>query len=291
MVATGGAARLMAVVGQVVGRQQSAVAGHNLWALATKYRALTLEMARREFADRYTGQVFGLFWMVLHPLTLIAVYVFVFGYVFRVRITGAGDLPLDYTTYLLAGVIPWLGFQDALAKSSTVILNNASLVKQVIFPLEVLPVKIVIASLTTQVILIVLLMGYLLAVHRWVPWTYALLPPLILVQAAMMIGVCALVSATGVFFRDTKDFVQMFGTVGLYLVPALYLPAFVPGMFRPLLYLNPLSYLIWCYQDALYFGRLAHPAAWVFLVLFSLSIMLIGARAFHRLKTVFGNLL
>jgi len=266
-------------------------AWRDLWLLATKYRALTWQMARREVTDRYSGQVFGLLWMVLHPLSLLLVYVFIFGYVFKVRIGGTPELPLDYTTYLLAGVIPWLGFQDALAKSSTVILGNANLVKQVIFPVEILPVKGVIASLAGQAILTLLLVVYVIAVHRTLPWTYALTPLLILIQAGMMIGVCYVVSAISVFFRDTKDFVQAFATVGLYLMPALYLPEFVPGVFRPLLYLNPLSYLVWCYQDALYFGRIAHPYAWVVLIVFSLVVLRLGSHVFQRLKTVFGNML
>lgn len=276
---------------QVGPPEGSTAAWRQLWLLGTKYRALTLQMAKREVTDRYTGQVFGVVWMVLHPLVLVLVYVFIFGYVFKVKIGGTRALPFDYTTYLLAGVIPWLGFQDALAKSSTVIIANANLVKQVIFPVEILPVKGVISSLATQAILIVLLAGYMLAVNHVLPWTYALTPLLIVIQAAMMIGVCYIVSAISVFFRDAKDFVQAFSTVGLYLMPVLYLPEFVPGIFRPLLYLNPLSYLIWCYQDALYFGRFEHPIAWVVLIAFSAFVLHQGSHAFRMLKTVFGNML
>ena len=171
------------------------------------------------------------------------------------------------------------------------IIANANLVKQVIFPVEILPVKGVISSLATQPIRIGLLVAYMLAVNHVIPWTYALTPLLFVIQAAMMIGVCYIVSAISVFFRDAKDFVQVFSTVGLYLVPALYLPEFVPGVFRPLLYLNPLSYLIWCYQDVLYFGRFEHPFAWVVLIAFSAIVLHQGAHAFRTLKTIFGNML
>lgn len=263
----------------------------DLWLLATKYRALTLQMARRELTDRYTGQVFGLLWTILHPLTLILVYVFIFGYVFKVRIGDSGAPAFDYTTYLLAGVIPWLGFQESLTKSSTVIPGNANLVKQVIFPVEILPVKGVIASLATQVILIALLTVYVLVVHHTLPWTYALAPLLIVVQGVFTIGVCYFVSAISVFFRDAKDFVQAFSIIGLYLMPALYLPELVPTVFRPLLYLNPLSYLVWCYQDALYFGRFAHPFAWVMLIALCVLVLWLGSQVFRRLKPMFGNML
>jgi lipopolysaccharide transport system permease protein len=262
----------------------------HLWALVTVHRPLVVQMAKRELMDRYVGQVFGPLWIVAHPLTLIVVYVFVFGFVFRVSLSGSAP-PYDYTTYLLSGVIPWLGFQDALSKSSVVIPGNANLVKQVIFPVEVLPVKVVVASLATQAILIALQLGYMVVVHGTLPWTSALTPLLVVLQAALMVGVCFAVSAMSVFFRDIKDVVQVFGTIGLYLVPALYLPESVPSAIRPLLYVNPLSHLVWCYQDALYFGRVAHPFAWAVLVVVSVVSLLLGTHMFRATKTAFGNLL
>ena len=38
-------------------------------------------MTRREVSDRYAGQVLGTFWAIGHPLALMAIYVFIFGYV------------------------------------------------------------------------------------------------------------------------------------------------------------------------------------------------------------------
>ncbi|MHC4359283.1 MAG: ABC transporter permease [Planctomycetota bacterium] len=108
-----------------------------LVSLLTKHRQLTIEMSRREITDRYLGQVFG-FWAVGHSLILMAVYIFIFVVVFKVKIGGTREMPLDYTTYLLSGLILWMSFQDSMNKGSTVIVNNASLVKQVIFPIEMI---------------------------------------------------------------------------------------------------------------------------------------------------------
>jgi lipopolysaccharide transport system permease protein len=293
MVASIRAARMMTATVRATSPagQQAVAPWRDLWTLVTKHRALTLQLAKREVTDRHAGQVLGLFWMIVHPLTLILVYVVIFRYVFKVSVGGSGAPPFDYTTYLLAGVIPWLGFQDALARSSTVMTANANLVKQVIFPVEILPVKGVIAALATQVILMALLTAYVLAAYRTLPWTYALTPVLLVIQAAMMIGACYGVSAISVCFRDARDAVQAFGTIGLYLIPVLYLPSFVPGPLEPLLYVNPLSYLIWCYQDALYYGRIAHPYAWIVLIVVSVTMLHLGAHVFRTWKTLFGNLL
>ncbi|MGV8123583.1 MAG: ABC transporter permease [Candidatus Xenobiia bacterium LiM19] len=259
--------------------------------LFTRHRQLTLEMAKREITDRYLGQIFGAFWALAHPLVFILVYVFIFAFVFKVKVGGTLDLPLDYTVYLLSGLIPWLCIQEAMSKSTAVIVTNANLVKQVVFPIEILPVKGVISSVFTQCIFLTLLTVYVLITYHRLPWTYVLLPLIILVEAMGAIGISYILSSVSVYFRDLKDFVTVFVVVGVYLIPAFYLPESVPAAFRPLLYANPFSHLIWCFQDVLYFGRFEHPWAWGIFFALSLSTFYFGYRIFRKLKLMFGNVL
>jgi lipopolysaccharide transport system permease protein len=281
-------ARVIHPSGLVKGNRE---AFRELVALLTRHRQLTLEMAKREMTDRYMGQAFGMFWIVGHPLILLLVYLFVFVFVFKIRLGGTFQFPLDYTTYLLSGLIPWLGFQESMSKGTTVILAHANLVKQVIFPIEILPVKGVMTSLLTMSILFAGLIAYVLVSHHSLPWTYSLLPLLMGCQTLAMIGLSYVLSSVGVYFRDLKDFVQVFSVIGVYLIPAFYLPESVPQLLRPLIYLNPFSYMIWCYQDVLYFGRLEHWWAWVPFVGMSLGLFIVGYRVFKKLKTMFGNAL
>lgn len=263
----------------------------DLLALLTRHRQLTWEMTRREIRDRYAGQVLGAFWVVGHPLLLMGIYVFVFAYVFRLKIGGTRELPLDYTTYLLCGLIPWMAFQESMAKAATVIVGSSNLVKQVVFPIEVLPVKGVLASFATQLVATGALVVYVTVSQRTLPWTYALLPLLFFFQGLAMVGVAYLLSSIGVYFRDLKDFVQVFCVAGMYVMPIFYLPRMVPGTFRGLLYLNPFSYLAWCYQDACYFGRFEHPWAWPVFVLGATVAFYAGYRVFRKLKVCFGSVL
>ncbi len=262
-----------------------------LLGLLTRHRHLTWAMTRREISDRYAGQMLGTFWAIGHPLVLMGLYVFIFACVFRVKMGGTWELPLDYTTYMLSGLIPWMAFQESITKSATVILGNANLVKQVVFPIEVLPVKGVLASFSTQSVATVILIVYVAVRHHSLPWTYLLLPSLFALQALAMIGVAYVFSALGVYFRDLKDFVQVFCLAGMYIMPVLYLPDMVPTAFRACLYLNPFSYLAWCYQDACYFGRFEHPWAWLAFAGGSLGTFYAGYRVFRKLKICFGSAL
>ncbi len=280
-----------AIIMPILSARRHLHAFQELLALLTRHRQLTWAMTRREIADRYAGQMLGTFWAVGHPLALMAIYVFIFGYVFCMKIGGTQQLPLDYTTYLLAGLIPWMAFQESMAKGATVIVNNANLVKQVVFPIEVLPVKGVIASFSTQLVATALLAVYVLLTHGRMPWTYALLPALFFFQALAMIGAAYILAAVGAYFRDLKDFVQVFCIAGMYLMPVVYLPQMVPPAFRPLLHFNPFSYMAWCYQDACYFGRFEHPWAWPVFLGGSLGLFYLGYRVFRKLKVCFGSVL
>jgi lipopolysaccharide transport system permease protein len=259
--------------------------------LLTRHRQLTWEMTKREISERYVGQIFGTLWTIGHPLALMGIFVFVFAYVFKLKVGGTFELPRDFTTYLLSGLIPWMAFQESMAKGSTVILSNASLVKQVVFPIEILPVKGVIVTFVSQAVSSSVLILYVLIKHGFLPWTYALLPVLFFFQALAMIGVSYVLSSVGVFFRDLKDFVQVFCIAGLYMIPVVYLPKWVPGVVRPILFVNPFSHLVWCYQDICYFGRFEHPWSWGVLMFLSLTVFYGGYRIFIKLKIMFGNVL
>jgi lipopolysaccharide transport system permease protein len=106
-----------------------------------------------------------------------------------------------------------------------------------------------------------------------------------------MTGICYILAAVGSYFRDLKDIVQVFSVACLYGIPVFYLPTWVPGWLKPVFYLNPFSYMVWCFQDACYFGRFEHPWAWP--IFFSLSFLTIyvGNRIFRSLKTYFGSIL
>ena len=54
----------------------------NLLQLLTRHRQLIKEMTWREVTQRYVGHALGMFWTIGQPLFLMAVYVFVFSYVF-----------------------------------------------------------------------------------------------------------------------------------------------------------------------------------------------------------------
>jgi lipopolysaccharide transport system permease protein len=264
-------------------------AGFSVIRQVWKHRELTLTMAKRDFLDRYAGQVFGMYWGIAHPLLILSVFVFLFGVIFKAKVGGTVSVPFGYTVYLFSGMIPWLCFQEVMNKASLAITANANLVKQVIFPLEVLPVKIVLGSLPGHMVSIGFMTVYAAVAYRFLPWTYVLLPVLVLVEILFAVGVAFFLASFGVFFRDTKDLIQFFTFIGVYLSPIVFLIEWVPGSFRLIIYANPLSHMIWCFQDICYYGRFLHPISWLVFFGTAFLVFFLGARTFVSLKSHFGN--
>jgi lipopolysaccharide transport system permease protein len=260
--------------------------------LLSRHRRLTLELTKREVTERHAGQVLGAFWAVGQPLLLLATYVVVFDVVFRIRLTSVvGGIQGDYTVYILAGLVAWLPFQQAMNAACSAVTREASLVKQVVFQLEILPVKTTLASAIPLALGTAFLVVYVAVSYRGLPATYALVPLLVAIELVAMIGLAFLLSALTVYFRDIREIVQLYSVIGVYLIPAFYPPGAVPAAFRALLYFNPFSYMVWCWQDATFYGSIEHPYAWVVFGVGSLLAYAFGYRAFRRLKPTFGNVL
>lgn len=264
----------------------------SLLALLHRHRSLLWELLKRELGERYAGSVLGWFWVVAHQLFLVSLYAIVFAYIFPSRIELSPEMPRDYVTYILAGLVPWLAVSETLSRSPGIFVGNANLVKQVVFPIALLPVRTALAAMTNQFVALLLLLIWMVWRGGGIPATALLLPLLLLLQLILLSGMSLLIASMSVYLRDTKELVQLFVLAGLFLIPVLYLPEWLdriwPGV-RVLLYLNPFSYLVWCSQDLLYFGRIEHPVAWMVLTLLAIGSFAFGRAVFDRLRLGFGE--
>ena len=259
--------------------------------ILTRNRALTLEIARRELRGQHAGLLLGRFWGVLQPLFLMALYAFVFGVVFRVRIGDTVELPRNYTIYILSGMVPWLAFVQSMTRGATSIVDNAPLVKQTVFNVELLPVARAAVSVVPLAVGI-LFVGIITAgYYRALPATFLLVPLLVVLQFVAMAGAAFALAAVGTFVRDIREVVQLLSVIGVFVLPIVYLPSAIPGPFEPLLYLNPFSYVIWAYQDAIYYGRFEHPWAWGAFGVGAFLLFALGYRLFRKVRPFFGNVL
>jgi lipopolysaccharide transport system permease protein len=261
----------------------------DLVGLLRRQRVLTLELAKREVRSEHAGLVLGVAWGVAQPLFMMAIYAFLFGVVFRVKVGDSIEFPRNFTIYLLSGLVPWLAFANGMARGSTAVTSNEHLVKQTTFPIVLLPVVRAIAACVPLAVGLAFVTVLMVAQYLALPLTYLLVPLLVLLQLVAMIGMSFALAAVGAFFRDIREIVALVSLAGVFVLPIVYLPTAVPDPLRPLLYANPFSYMVWCYQDAVYYGRFEHPGSWALFAAGSVLLFVLGYRLFRRLSPYFGN--
>ena len=99
---------------------------------------LLRELIKRDFHARFTGSALGVAWAVLQPLSLVALYWFVF--TFMIPGGRAGGSGGEYIYYLISGLSPWLGINEGLIRSTTAIVENGTIVRRVPLRSELLVV-------------------------------------------------------------------------------------------------------------------------------------------------------
>ena len=254
-----------------------------------KHRTLILELVKRELRDRHVGQLLGTLWAYGHPVLLMLMYSFLFAYVFPTR-SDSSTGQRDFAVSVLSGIVSWLPFQDLLARSTAIMSSHASLVKQIVFPIEVLPIKTAIASACPYSFALLFTIGYA-ALHGSLTIMVLTVPFLIIIQLIAMIGVAFMLSALGIFLRDLRDLVTVFCTINLFMQPILYSPYAVPNIMNLVFHFNPFSYQVWCWQDALFYGNFQHPVAWIIFPLCAIASLASGWAIFSRLRHNFGDAL
>lgn len=270
----------------------NAMALLNAGGLIFRHRGLVGAMTARELSDRYTNQVLGSAWAIISPLLTMLIYVWVFTFIFQGRLGNSIDDPTAFTAYALAGLAPWLAFADGVSRSIGAITNNANLVKQIVFPTEVLPLKIALATFPSLAI------GLLFAsaasvVAGLMDWErlLLLLPAAIACYMVMMAGLAYILATVSVFFRDIKDIVAFILGVGLFLNPIIYPPGGGPTALRETFNYNPIANMLFTFHHAVV-GAVDQPNyAWYVFPIVSVVIFALGWRTFQTLKPTFGNAL
>jgi lipopolysaccharide transport system permease protein len=257
-----------------------------VWSARTVVQALVA----RDVRSRYVGSALGAVWSVAHPLLQLATFTFVFATVMKVRVTNAGGLDVPFVLYLACGLFPWLAIQEGVTRSATCLVDNPTLVKRVVFPVEVLPVQLAGSAVVHQLIATVVLIA-LMAVWGFPPRpSLAALPLLLATQLAITIGLGWAVAALHVYVRDTAQALGVLLPVWFYLTPILYPQHLVPPFLQPVLALNPLTPLVQAYRDVFLYGVVPSGFGVLWLVLVSVAVFTVGALIFTRARGEFADL-
>ena len=252
---------------------------------------LIASMVRRDILSRYRGSFAGALWTFLNPLLLMATYFFVFGVVLKTRF-GADTSRSGFVLYFLAGMLPWLAFSEAVGRAPYVILQHRNFVKKLVFPLETLPVNLVLSGAVTEAFGLLIFVVFLLASRGAVPATVAWLPALLVPQLLLTAGLCWFLAALGIFVRDLGQIIGFLLTLWFFLTPICYPEsAAIPAAAARILEFNPILALVRGYRAIFLEAHAPALRPLIGLWIASGALAVLGHAWFHRLRKSFADVI
>jgi homopolymeric O-antigen transport system permease protein len=252
-------------------------------------RFLIMEMAKRDIAQNQIGTFLGFFWTFINPLIFIGILWLVFSIGFKTPTTRG----VAFVVWLATGLIIWNVFAEILNGATAVIRNNPHLVKKVLFPLSILPVVKMVAAVLVHLVFILILIGLILghglpASAFWFQAIYYLAAMLVLA-----LGLSWMTSALFVFIRDVGQVISVFLQFGFWATPIFWNLDMMPDRIRLWLKLNPMYYVVQGYRDSfLHFVPFwHHPILTLYFWLVTITIFILGAIIFQRLKPGFADVI
>lgn len=262
-----------------------------IFKMVFEHHHLLVNMISRDIKTRYTGSALGIFWSVVNPIIMLLVLTFVFSVIFNVKIRGYGE-GRGFIEFFLCGFLPWLAFQDGAIRSTSIIVENANLVKRVRFPSELLIVSTVISVFLLQLIGLGIFIGVLIVFGKIREGSTLLFLPLVFfLQVIFTVGLGYVLSSIHVFFRDIGQITQSLFWVWLYSTPVIYSISMVPEQFKKILIINPMTHLLEIYRALILQGKFPEWSGVLYFCFFSFGLFVIGERVFYKLKLVFDDYL
>ena len=233
------------------------------------------------FRARFARSRLGAAWIILNPLALIAIYALVLSSVLAAKLPGIHG-QFAYAIYLTAGILAWTLFTDILMRCLTLFIENANLLKKVVFPRISLPLIVAAVALIDNFLLLVAILVIFGLIGHWPGAQIVWLPLLVLLNLGLSLALGLILGCLNVFVRDIGQALPIVLQFGFWLTPIVYLADILPPPLRQVLAFNPLFPLVTAYQDVMVFNRAPQLDGLIVLAIFVFVLLGLALFTFRR---------
>jgi lipopolysaccharide transport system permease protein len=234
----------------------------------------------KDFRIRYRNMSLGVLWSLLNPLIMMGVLTVVFTMLFP-------NPNRQFPVVLLCGLVPYNFFTLAWLTGTTSVVENASLVKRIPLPREIVPIAAVLSNCLHLLIQILLLLCCVWVFGGTANIQWFWLPLLWLLEIIFVCGLALLTSALNVYVRDTRYLVESINTVLFWLVPIFYEFDAIPQKYKLLYECNPVAALVFCLRKILLHGTAPPTGTVLRLTTVAIVTFAVGLLVFRKSKGAF----
>jgi lipopolysaccharide transport system permease protein len=253
-----------------------------------RHRYLLGQLIKRDVVLRYRGAMFGVLWIFLSPLLMLAIFAFIFGQIFQARWPQQSN-GLPFWLLLYSGLIVFNIFAETVSRAPASVRGYPSFVKKIIFPVHILPVVPLGAALVHGAFNFLILIAAL----AWAGSLHSqltLFPLLLFPVVFLALGLSWFTAAWGVFIKDMTQILPMFIQMLMFLSPVFYPMSAVPPALRPAYIYNPLGIVIEASRAAVT-GHSIDWGAWSIALGFCLGVSVLGYAFFQHNREEFADAL
>ncbi|HHO9622067.1 TPA: ABC transporter permease [Escherichia coli] len=256
-----------------------------------KHRELFLSLAKRDIFSKYQGSFIGVFWSLITPVVMLAVYTFVFSVVFKARWLGGTDSKTEFALVLFSGLIVYNLFSECINRSPALIISNANFVKKVIFPLEILPPVILLSSLFNFVSGLIVWVAFYIIVFGYVNVSILFVPIAIMPLLFIILGVSFFLASLGTYLRDINQVVVLITTMMMFLSPIFYPVSSLPTDYQLIMKVNPLTFIVEQVRGLMISGVGINWSEWSGWLIFSIFLFYLGYFWFKKTRDGFADVI
>lgn len=243
-------------------------------------RWLTYQLFRRNFFAMYKQSFLGILWIIILPIINVGV----FAVLNNSGIFNIGDIQVPYPVYAIAGMAFWQVFAVGLGSSAHALTSAGDMITRINFSKKSLvfaPMGRTMVSFLVQLTLV----GVLLLFYRILPGPGILLIPLVVFSIVLLtLGLGFLVAIMNAIVNDIGNILSMGITFLMYLTPVLYAHP-KTGILSHATKYNPMYYFVSAGRDLILDGRINEIQGFLFSVLFSVALFVVGLVIFHLTET------
>jgi lipopolysaccharide transport system permease protein len=260
----------------------------SLYTDVIRYPDLFMNIFRRELYGKYRGSVLGLLWTLINPLALMAVYTLVFSVLLK-----AFHIE-HYPLFVLSGLLTWVFFQSAVQMSCSSLFGQPTLVKQVQFPRQMLPLAVVATNVVTLAAMLVVVLVVNLIFIPETRTTFWAAIPLLVPLVALVSGLAVVFGYLTVVYRDIEHLMNTIFLPWFFLTPIFYTLDQLPGLEGNewvadlIYYVNFVTPFVEAIRDPIFFGELPDLGDVVYSVIAGIAALVLGVFVARRIDDQVG---
>lgn len=243
--------------------------------MLVKYKFLLKQLIERDFKIKYKRSSLGMVWSFLNPLLTMSVQYIVFSTLFK------SDIP-NYPVYLLSGIVLFNFFSEAVSMGMTSITSNAALIKKVYMPKYIYPVSKVCSSTINFALSFIPIFLVMLVTRTEFHFSLLLLVFCIMCLFVFIVGMVLILSTMMTFFQDTQFIWSVLSMVWMYATPIFYPENIIPSQFLTLYHINPMYQYVTFARIAIIDGVSPAPTAYLWCIISSIVVFLVGVLVFKK---------